>query len=285
MSQTSYADAVAKTNSEQTHSQTDGLSVTSINANNAANTESKKDSLARIQSIPVVQETLDRVLAIIKGNSLLAALYARGEQLTQVFYAHTKNLVNPVLSTADIYASKGLDAVESRYPGAFKANTEDVIKTARGPADHAVESFRTRLEGAQTSLVSVQDRLSGAVSAVSSRVPRTQEDAQKAAQAYLSELVKLRDQTSAQIADAPENVKQVYEPLLASLQNGINDVNKMLTDKDVAVKDRATSVLNYSKENLPAVVNDTLTHLKGMVIAGKKEAEKKTAEAQKKASE
>lgn len=25
-----------------------------------------------------------------------------------------------------------------------------------------------------------------------------------------------------------------YEPLLASLQNGINDVNKMLTDKDVA---------------------------------------------------
>lgn len=54
------------------------------------------------QSIPVVQETLDRVLAIIKGNSLLAALYARGEQLTQVFYAHTKNLVNPVLSTADI---------------------------------------------------------------------------------------------------------------------------------------------------------------------------------------
>ena len=32
-----------------------------------------------------------------------------------------------------------------------------------------------------------------------------------------------------------------------------------------SVKDRATSVLNYSKENLPAVVNDTLTHLKGFV--------------------
>jgi len=299
MSTVSYAEVVQKTNSDETHAQTDGLlegvsenvnkplhgnpdavTPTSHNEKSEGKTSSseKKDSLTRIQSIPVVQETLDRVMSIIKSNNLLAALYARGEQMTQLLYNHTRSLVNPVLSTADIYASKGLDAFEKRYPNAFQASTEDVLKTAHMPVDFAVDSFRTRLEGAQASLVAVQDRLSSAIGSVAEKVPRSQEDAQKAAQDYYSELVKLRDQTKSQIADAPENVKTVYEPLLASLQNGIDDVNKILMDKEVPVTERATKVATYSRENLPKVVSDTLTHLKGMVISKKEEVQKKASE-------
>jgi len=253
--------------STQTQAQTNGL------VTGSENYGVQKDAITRIHNIPLVQETVAQILSIVNSNCYSAYVYEKGESIAIAIYGRTKPIVQPGLETADVYANKALDMVEHRYPGAFKANTSEIVANARKPADAAIEIFHTRLQAAQASLVSVQDRLAGTIAPAVAKIPKNTDEANKAMSELLAELGKIKDQTASNIKDLPEKVQGVVHPLVDSLNNGIHDINAELYKHDVPINQRAMSVLKYSRENALPVIQQTLENLKGLVIKKKEEVE------------
>jgi len=260
------------TTSDATQSQTNGL-IKGVETHGV-----KKNSVERIQNIPVVQEFLERLFAIIMANSLLAMIYTKFEKLAVTVYHKAEPIVQQPLTLADSYANKGLDIVENKYPGVFSAKSEDVIKTAKKPAQDALEVFQVRLQSAQNSLVAMQEQVSGQVSGVVAKVPKNQAEAQKAISELQSQLAELQKSTSAQVKDLPKNAQTVAGPLIEHLQTGINDIQAELKKSDVSVQDKAKNVYAYSQDNLGPVIAQTIENLKSLVVAKKEEVEKKASE-------
>jgi len=243
----------------------------------SAATQTPPNAVERISKIPLVHETLNNLLYYIHSYSLPAAAYARGESLACSLYENTKGVQNRLpLATANSYANKSLDYVQTKIPYVFEVHSEEIVKTARKPADAAIEMFNQRLQAAQGSLSAAQDRLASVVAAV----PRTPEEAQQSVHEVLTELNKIKDHATTQVKEMPKNAQSVVTPLVDSLNTGIHDITAELSRKDVPIGTRAANVLKYSRDNTVPVIQETLNNLKGLIVKKKEQAEEKAGQVQ-----
>jgi len=98
--------------------------------------------ISRVTAIPLVACGLGTVHSTLTNNAYTRLPYAYAEELSKTALSYTEPLqkrLAPLITTADGYAIKGLDAIESRYPYPFKTSPEDMVKDIKGSRDHAYD--------------------------------------------------------------------------------------------------------------------------------------------------
>jgi hypothetical protein len=109
----------------------------------------------------VVQDTLTQAHHLLQSYASAQALYDRATSLSQQILAKLEPLQlqkRLPLQTVDDYANSTLDYVEKRFPQ-VKADTNDLIKSARKPADDAAGIAKSYADGITS--VSLLRRLQG----------------------------------------------------------------------------------------------------------------------------
>ncbi|CAE6518207.1 unnamed protein product [Rhizoctonia solani] len=97
-------------------------------------------SVERMGKIPVVNDTLATINAILSQNTYSKGLYSTAQAYSERAYNLSQPVqihLAPVIGRVDGYANKGLDALESRWPYPFQVTTEEVISTLRQGPDTA----------------------------------------------------------------------------------------------------------------------------------------------------
>lgn len=98
-------------------------------------------ALKKIASVPLVSDSLSFAQSTIKSHPILATTYGYGETLVNSSLKAAEPITNrlhPQLAYVDSLAVKSLDFAESKWSYPFHANTQELINTAKVPADHAL---------------------------------------------------------------------------------------------------------------------------------------------------
>lgn len=111
-------------------------------------------ALKKIASVPLVSDSLNFAQSTIKSHPILATTYGYGENIFNHSLKAAEpitNRIHPQLAYVDSLAVKSLDFAESKWSYPFHANTQELIDTAKLPADHArglIQAYASALQKA-----------------------------------------------------------------------------------------------------------------------------------------
>lgn len=111
--------------------------------------------LTRVASIPMIHSSLESINDKLSSNAYTRSTYSAARDLSTAAYKLSEPLqikLAPLIVSADGYANKAVDAVESRYPYPFKAKPEDVVEYVRDRKQSASEYVTVRIDGANKAL-------------------------------------------------------------------------------------------------------------------------------------
>ncbi|EAU84786.1 hypothetical protein CC1G_00305 [Coprinopsis cinerea okayama7 len=111
--------------------------------------------LTRVASIPMIHSSLETINDKLSTNTYTRSTYTAAKELSTAAYKLSEPLqikLAPLIISADGYANKAVDAVESRYPYPFKAKPEEVVEYVRERKQSASEYVHIRIDGANKTL-------------------------------------------------------------------------------------------------------------------------------------
>ncbi|KAG6865233.1 hypothetical protein C0991_004291 [Blastosporella zonata] len=116
------------------------MSTTTTQAKNSSPAEFT--IFARVTAIPLVASNLNRIDCILSENTLTRFSYRTAKELSSSAIKLAEPLqsrFSPIICTADGYANKAVDVVQSRYPYPFTAKPEDVASLIQERRQNAAD--------------------------------------------------------------------------------------------------------------------------------------------------
>lgn len=104
---------------------------------------------SRVASIPLVNDSLTSIHAVLVGNQYTSAPYVTAQNLGKSVYHISEPIqirLAPVLIRADGLANKSLDAVQSYYPTPFSITSEELRKEVQQRREHAYNTANKALD-------------------------------------------------------------------------------------------------------------------------------------------
>lgn len=104
---------------------------------------------SRVASIPLVNESLASIHAVLVGNQYTCVPYVTAQNLGKSVYHISEPIqirLAPVLIRADGLANKSLDAVQSYYPKPFSITSEEIRKEVNQRREHAYNTANKALD-------------------------------------------------------------------------------------------------------------------------------------------
>lgn len=105
--------------------------------------------LQRVASIPVIHSSLETIDNTLNSNVYTRSTYSAAKEISSSAYKYTEPLqvkLAPLINRADVFANAAVDAVESRYPYAFKTKPEDIAKDFREKQQSASASVNKTID-------------------------------------------------------------------------------------------------------------------------------------------
>lgn len=102
----------------------------------------------RVISIPLIASPLGYIHNAFSTNAYTKAPYSTAQGLGQSAWNFSEPIqarLAPLITTADVFANKGLDAVETRFPYPFTAQPEDVAAYVRERRTMAYDAANKRV--------------------------------------------------------------------------------------------------------------------------------------------
>ncbi|KAJ6565982.1 hypothetical protein B0H10DRAFT_2238742 [Mycena sp. CBHHK59/15] len=101
----------------------------------------------RVASIPIISYSLKQVSGALSSNPYTASPYSTAKGISLYAYNCTAPLqvrLAPLIESADGYANKAVDVVQSKYPYPFEAKPEDVASYVRERRQSAADFVAER---------------------------------------------------------------------------------------------------------------------------------------------
>lgn len=98
-------------------------------------------SIDRVYQIPLVHDSVAAIHSTLTTYTPTA--YAYGQAITSGAYslsAPIQTRLAPLITSADGYALKGLDAAQAKFPTPFSIKTEEVVEGIKTRTDSAVHA-------------------------------------------------------------------------------------------------------------------------------------------------
>ncbi|WVO12779.1 hypothetical protein L204_100387 [Cryptococcus depauperatus] len=219
--------------------------------------------VSKIDSVPIIHDSVLYAHALITSNTLTARLYntavglaSKGYEVATPVLSKTK----PLLETADGLAVATFDRAAATFPYPFTTPTGDlvVVKQAKGVYD-------TRINPIISDVVA---RTAAINSAIGSRASATIHQSQDLAHHFLEQLQHLT-----------EHGAHLPAILLDSVYKAGADFKAILFAKDVTLQEKSNKLASYIVEQAKPVMDEVYNY----VNASKAEVVEKTDEVPKKA--
>ncbi|KAG8705166.1 hypothetical protein FRC09_003121 [Ceratobasidium sp. 395] len=260
-------------------------------------------SINRVGKIPLVNDTLASLNAILSQNAYSKGLYSTAQAYSERAYslsAPVQVRLAPVIGRADGYANKGLDVLESRWPYPFQVSTEEVVGTLKqGPdvaygvyaayANAASKAYENRVKApayglavrADSTLTPIVDRFEVVVSKLHKEAPSSSSSSassgssdsevtseRQVARAYRLSL-DLKDQIIVLSSDQFKQLQQnnVYvQRATDTLYNLTNGVTSFSHESNVRAHQLSQSILS-ELESINHMVQSRKEALPGQYVA------------------
>jgi hypothetical protein len=98
--------------------------------------------LTRVASIPLIAFSIQQLSSALATNPYTSSPYSTAQELSASAYNYALPLqvrLAPLIESADGYANKAVDVVQSKYPYPFQAQPEDVASYVRERRQSAVD--------------------------------------------------------------------------------------------------------------------------------------------------
>jgi uncharacterized protein (UPF0147 family) len=245
-------------------------------------------SVTRVYDIPVVRDTVTYADSVLKGYALSAAVLQRAEAIALTLY---KTAGEPIqtrlqgqIDQLDGLANKGLDYVQGKAPYIFDAKTDELVATARKPADQAYSTAKSYQElvssqlhntllASQQTLSSLNEKLATAAAIAKDHVPKNGKEAQELAKELLEQIEKAKDVIAKQSGELPAHVSKAVQPYVEKLQKGAGEVKAELAKKDVSIHQKAQHIISITREITTDSLSDAIEAVKYYVQSGKGKAQ------------
>ncbi|TFK28740.1 hypothetical protein FA15DRAFT_664777 [Coprinopsis marcescibilis] len=105
--------------------------------------------LTRVASIPMIHSGLETLNGTLSTNSYTRSAYTAAKEFSTAAYKLSEPVqikLAPLIASADGYANKAVDVVESRYPYPFKATPGDVVELVRERKQTASDFVNVRID-------------------------------------------------------------------------------------------------------------------------------------------
>nr|ODN99697.1 hypothetical protein L204_02130 [Cryptococcus depauperatus CBS 7855] len=226
--------------------------------------------VSKIDSVPIIHDSVLYAHALITSNTLTARLYntavglaSKGYEVATPVLSKTK----PLLETADGLAVATFDRAAATFPYPFTTPTGDlvVVKQAKGVYDTATYILCQRINPIISDVVA---RTAAINSAIGSRASATIHQSQDLAHHFLEQLQHLT-----------EHGAHLPAILLDSVYKAGADFKAILFAKDVTLQEKSNKLASYIVEQAKPVMDEVYNY----VNASKAEVVEKTDEVPKKA--
>ncbi|EJD51175.1 hypothetical protein AURDEDRAFT_181955 [Auricularia subglabra TFB-10046 SS5] len=227
-------------------------------------------SLQRMQSIPLVNDTLSSLNAMLLQNAFTSWPYATAQSISTSTYNIAVPRLQPVLQPIDGLALRGLDLVEQRYPYPFQTKTDDVVADIQKQRDQLYEAASSRIkpiaQGADQSIAPVVNVLQAAydrLNAISGDKAQPNGDA-PADETQVHRALRLaggmKDQV---IVVSAEQFKHLHQQsvVVQRLTDTLYNLNSAVTSSVVTAKDQASAVSKEGYARVNALAESTRAEL------------------------
>nr|GAT60010.1 predicted protein [Mycena chlorophos] len=156
--------------------------------------------LDRVSSIPLVAYSVQQMSTMLASNRYTATPYSTAKDLSVSAYSYAAPLqvhLAPLLASADSYANKAVDAVQTRYPYPFEAQPEDV-------------STYVRERSASVTKI-VEDTRESANKAIETRITNPAKEAAIGIDSRLTPIVDYIEKTAAKNLNTPVPAETQYQ--------------------------------------------------------------------------
>ncbi|KZV85028.1 hypothetical protein EXIGLDRAFT_753518 [Exidia glandulosa HHB12029] len=238
-----------------------------------AATEPQLRSVARVQSIPLVNDTLTSLNSILLQNALTAWPYATAQSISSQTYNIAVPRLQPVLGPIDGLANKGLDFVEQRYPYPFQTPTEDIyndIQKSRASVYEAADGrIKALAAGADQSIAPIVDVLQAAYNRLNAQsgsetsgngngVTDGKDETQVHRALRLS--VGVRDQVVVLSSEQLKHLQQ-QSVVVQRLTDTMSNLNQLVASSVVTAREQASAVTKDGYARANALADSTRAEL------------------------
>lgn len=252
--------------------------------NGEVNDSKVPSSITRVYNVPVVKDTVTYADQVLRSYSLSAAFYSRAETAALTLYKRAgepiQDRLQGQIDQLDGLANKGLDYVQGKAPYIFDAKTDDIVATARRPADQAYSTAKLYQDQAYSTAKAYQDAVTGRLhdtivasqqtlgglqerlGVAAAKVPKSTAEAQQVALHVLEQLETIRSLLLKQTHDLPAHISKAVEPYIAKLQKGASDVKDELSKKDVPVHLKAQHIISITRDITSDALHEALESLR-----------------------
>lgn len=224
--------------------------------------------VSKIDSIPVVHDSVAYAQSLINSNKLSAKLYETAVGVASKSYDVATPVLTrtkPLLESADGLAVATFDRAAATFPYPFKTPTEEliVVKQAKGVYD-------TKLHPVVAGVIAKAASVNSAIGARASATIHTSQDL---AHALLEQLRQIT-----------EHGVQLPTALFEGASKASNDVKEIVFAKEVSVQEKSNKFASYVLEQAKPLIDEIYNYV---YTAKTKAAEKgnKTAEEASEASD
>lgn len=201
--------------------------------------------VSKIDSIPVVHDSVAYAQSLINSNKLSAKLYETAVGVASKSYDVATPVLTrtkPLLESADGLAVATFDRAAATFPYPFKTPTEEliVVKQAKGVYDTKLHPV---ISGVIAKAASVN-------SAIGTRASATIHTSQDLAHALLEQLRQLTEQGV-----------QLPSVLFEGASKASNDVKEIVFAKDVSVQEKSNKFASYVLEQAKPLIDEIYNYV------------------------
>ncbi|KIR58640.1 hypothetical protein I312_102892 [Cryptococcus bacillisporus CA1280] len=201
--------------------------------------------VSKIDSIPVVHDSVAYAQSLINSNKLSAKLYETAVGVASKSYDVATPVLTrtkPLLESADGLAVATFDRAAATFPYPFKTPTEEliVVKQAKGVYDTKLHPV---ISGVIAKAASVN-------SAIGTRASATIHTSQDLAHALLEQLRQIT-----------EHGVQLPSVLFEGASKASNDVKEIVFAKDVSVQEKSNKFASYVLEQAKPLIDEIYNYV------------------------
>ncbi|KAJ9122172.1 hypothetical protein QFC24_004401 [Naganishia onofrii] len=227
-----------------------------INGNASANGNGIPDIkfVQRVGNIPIVADGIGTFESVVNSTNITASMYSTASAIAAKSLDVASPIIartGPLISKADDLANQGLDMVESRFPSAFKATSNDVLESAKQPAAQGMAVAKGVYDGqiapilhneivarAIEQLSNINRLLADGVNSIKDRVFATTHNASEQAHDLTAKLADQLHALQTQGKDLPPIIRD-------SMTTAYTDVRKIMGDQEKTTQQKATDIAHY----------------------------------------
>ncbi|GHJ84293.1 hypothetical protein NliqN6_0695 [Naganishia liquefaciens] len=239
----------------------------------------------RVGNIPLVAGGIEKFESVVNSTQITSSMYATAGAIAAKGLDVASPLITtaaPLINKADDYANQGLDMVESRFPSAFKATPNDVLESAKQPANQGMAVAKNVYDGQIAPLLQNEivaraiEQLSNINKVLTDGLHHLKEQVVATTHVASEQAHDLTSKLADQLHTLQVHGKELPPIIRNSMSTAYTDVRQIMGDQEKSTQQKATDIAHY----VQSIIQPELDKAQALLFQKKEQAKDAAGDAQ-----